>query len=421
MFRRVNPLLLLCLLAGIAWSGARAQNIFPDPGFEYSGVTDTARTGERAGYLKSEGERPFLPLGQGEITVKPFVTYRASAWVKAKTTRGQVVALYCYGWNSFDWAFVRSVSVPNSDEWQRVEVNFVSPSDTMNVHPLVFWSDAAGEAWVDDVVVEEVQGPEETMAPLLAKENPSKEEIQLLARYYVARGEVEKATALLPKAPDHYTRADIACVLALHSKDPADRRRFAVEMLSNGGPSYHNGVTRFNEITEGMSAAEKLAICREALEREPELLPAAQGFRSYVTEMVAPGNQPGTCADMAARLEPVRAAVDALLMKVPASSPAGTELVAAAKEVDAARQALAARRAALGQCRVLIGGKPLAPETHAIVIPAQPTPQEEFAARDLQAHLELITGAAIPLVKDGEVGARTPIVVGKAAELDRLG
>ncbi|MBL7140191.1 MAG: DUF4838 domain-containing protein [Planctomycetes bacterium] len=68
-----------------------------------------------------------------------------------------------------------------------------------------------------------------------------------------------------------------------------------------------------------------------------------------------------------------------------------------------------------GACVVVIGGKVVAPETHAIVIPAEPTPQEQFAAADLANHLEQMTGKRLPVVAEKDLGAKTPLAVGRCA------
>lgn len=75
-----------------------------------------------------------------------------------------------------------------------------------------------------------------------------------------------------------------------------------------------------------------------------------------------------------------------------------------------------------GKCVIEIGGKALDPKTHAIVLPDKPTPQEDHAAGDLQAHIEKLTGHALPLVADGKLEKQTPIVVGRCtATLKKLG
>lgn len=91
------------------------QNIYPDPGFEASGMAGVKRTGEKAGHLKVDQVQHWVALG-GPVRVEPFATYRASAWVKARAGTGLSMALYCYGWNSFDWAYVRNVPLQETQE-----------------------------------------------------------------------------------------------------------------------------------------------------------------------------------------------------------------------------------------------------------------------------------------------------------------
>jgi len=75
-----------------------------------------------------------------------------------------------------------------------------------------------------------------------------------------------------------------------------------------------------------------------------------------------------------------------------------------------------------GACVIAIGGKEVAPATHAVVVPADPTPQEQFAARDLADHLETMTGLRLAVVAEKDLGDRTPIAVGRCTEtLERLG
>ena len=81
-----------------------------------------------------------------------------------------------------------------------------------------------------------------------------------------------------------------------------------------------------------------------------------------------------------------------------------------------------ARGAAPGRCVILLGGKRVAPASHAIVTPAKPTSQETFAAKDLQAHWEKLTGQTLAVVREGALGDKTPIVVGRCeAVLKKLG
>lgn len=395
-------------------------NIYPDPSFEVMGELGMARSGQRAGHLKVEERQHWVCIG-GRISVEPFATYRASAYVKAEVGSGHPFALYCYAWNSFDWAFTRRVLLTNIPEWKRVEVTFVSPHDYLVLHPLGFIDAEHCEAWVDDLVVEKIKGPEETMRPLLAKEHLSREEIQLLARYFVSRNEPEKARALMDQA-DEYTKADIACLLAKHFADPRQRRPFIVDMVRFGGLTYSNGLTRFAEITAGLTLREQLDICGEALKLAPRSLSAARGYRRVAEDylsLLARG--PFTCADWEERINFIGQSARRILNQLPADAPSRKEVEALTERMAAARGDLEQRRASLGRCVILIGGKKVTPQSHAIVIPEEPTPQERHAAKDLQAHLELLTGQEIPLLTDQTVGSRIPIIVGRSKLLSELG
>jgi hypothetical protein len=74
-----------------------------------------------------------------------------------------------------------------------------------------------------------------------------------------------------------------------------------------------------------------------------------------------------------------------------------------------------------GQAVVKIGGEQVTARTHVIVLPEKPTPQEQHAAGELQAHLQKITGEQLAVASDSEVGDRTPLVIGKSAVLEGLG
>ncbi|MBE3068772.1 MAG: hypothetical protein IMZ66_00905, partial [Planctomycetes bacterium] len=75
-----------------------------------------------------------------------------------------------------------------------------------------------------------------------------------------------------------------------------------------------------------------------------------------------------------------------------------------------------------GACVITIGGRPVDPATHAVVIPEAPTPQEQHAAADLAAHLEKLTGKRLDVASEAKLGDRVPLAVGRcAATLAKLG
>ncbi|MFQ6132115.1 MAG: DUF4838 domain-containing protein [Armatimonadota bacterium] len=419
-FAPCTVLLATVALAVLPPTGASAgANIYPDPGFEAKGALGAARSGERAGHLEVDAKQHWVALG-GALPVEPFATYRVSLYAKANLGEGTVYAPYCYQWDSYVWSFVRTATLPNTTEWRHLETTFVSPHDTMFVHPLALLDCANTEAWVDDVVVEKIASPEETMAQMMAVPEPGASELGIIARYLLGRGELAKAQELLEKG-EAAARADVACLLAQRTRYPARRWPFLVAMVRYGGPTYNAGVQRFNEVTAGMVAADRLAICTQAVLADPASALAAAGYRTIVEQLVASPSRPQTTQGRERELDAVEDSLRTVLAAMPADAAGRTEVAAVSEKVEAERRELAQTRQSLGKCKIRIGGRIVKPETHAIVIPEQPTPQEQHAAADLQHHLELVTGKALPVVAEGELAGRTPLVVGRCELLDALG
>jgi hypothetical protein len=420
--RPERTLVGLCAVAA-AWAGTLSTgaqaNVFPDPSFERDGVPGVARTGQRAGYLRVGAKAHWQGL-RGELAVEPFATYRATGYVKANVKSGGMMALYCYGWNSFDWHWDSNAPLKTTDQWQQVETTFVASAGKVSFHPLAFIDAENSEAWIDDVVVERVKSPAETMAALLGKDDPSAADVQLLARYFLHQGERERARDLWDQS-DAYTRADLACLLGLSAADPAERGKWTVEMVRNGGLTYRNGEQRFAELTEGRQPQELLAAMAAAVERQPDSVSMAKSYRAMAERCLKTTDPLDTAAETRARLNAVAASLSHAREAVPSGTDARKELEQTMTAFDKARGDLAQREASLAHCRIVLNGTPVSAATHAIVIPADPTPQEEHAARDLRHHLELLTSEVLPIRHDSEVGAATPIVVGRSALLGKLG
>lgn len=400
----------LCVVTGYC------GNLYPDPSFEETGEPGVARTGERAGHLRVAAEEHWVALG-GTIEVEPFATYRVTVWAKGRAAKGTMYAPYCYEWNNFVWSFTHTTALKPSGDWQQLSATFVSPYDHMVVHPLAFLDCADAEAWVDDVVVEQVKAPAETMAAMMAQPGPGSSELEIIARYRLAQGDRAAAEALIGPGPAG-SSADIACLLALQSPDPDVRRRYAAEMVKYGGLALNWGTRRFSEITEGMADEERLSICVEAVLADPGSTVAARGYRMIAESLVPDARGASTLAEAEDRLRAFEDSQQKLLAALPADAASRTEVAAVSEKIEDARETLAGMRESLGRCTVRIGGEAVTPETHAIAVPDEPTPQEEHAARDLRHHLELVTGKAIPLVAESEVGDRTPIIVGKCGLLE---
>lgn len=434
MLGKVLMLLIGGLMVGL--NANAGENIYPDPGFEAGGVAGVARTGARAGYLKGDG-KTWVRMGAmgGKVgNLEPFATYQARAYVKAAVRSGSPQALFCYQNHAFGWAFIRSAGdVKNWTEWHAVETTFIAPGDSMVIHPLAGVGDY--EAWVDDVIVEKVKSPEETMKAIEAKGKLSEDEVGLLARYYLSKDLPQKARALMELKVAHTAKADVAYALYNYSKrtapnDMEQRKRCVADILglmAPGTENVPNWTYRFDALTTGMTPDEKMWVCKRALEEGP-LTSGAATFLQPVIEVYL--GDIVTRSELAERIKVAEAAVRAGLAKGaeaqgytpeqrPAVVKACKELKGAARVVEEAQGRLAARHE--GRCIVRIGGKKVSAQTHAIVIPTAATPQEEHAAKDLQRHLKVIAGEEIPLMKDADVGERTPIVVGKSALIEKLG
>ncbi|NQT51492.1 DUF4838 domain-containing protein, partial [bacterium] len=407
------------LLLAVASLAAAGTNLYPDPGFESTGVPGAARTGKRVGHLKVGARVHWTAIG-GRLAVEPFATYRATAWVKAKPGTGALMGLYCYSWNSFDWAWVRPVQLGAIPDWKQIETTIVSPNDHVFFHPLAASGAANAEAWIDDVVIEKVKSPDETIAAILAKPEGGRDDVPLRVRALLAKGRLDEARKLVGTAND-YARADLAFLLAERAKTKAERLGLAVEVIRYGGLGYGRGPEVVPQLYADATPAERRQLFASALDASKFSVPAARSYAQFLVGQVDEAAAGGSLSETEKRLDGIAAELVAAEQRAPANAPGRKELDMAKKKIAAARAQVAQRRAALGKCVIKVGGKTLAPSTHAIVTPDKPTPQETFAAADLQAHLELLTGQEFPLVKEGKAGDAIPLVVGRAtATLARL-
>ena len=431
-------LLILTLAGSLLFCSAlvQAENIYPDPGFEGSGEVGEAHSGERAGHLKVTNEVHWVALG-GALEVEPFARYRVSLWAKATPGQGSAQAPYCYEWDNYVWAFTGTQSIPADGGWHKLEATFVSPYDHMVVHPAAMTDCADREVWVDDIVVEKIGEPDETMDAMMANDAPGPDELRTIARYLLDRQDwdrrgaplnipllgkvfqdrLEAVRALLGVGPSGVS-ADIACLLAQNAGSQEERNEYVVEMVKYGGLTLNWGMRRFNESTEGLTEDEKLALCVAAVTADPTSVGAAKGLRMVAEQVVPTSGGTQTTTEAAERLEALAHALEDLTTEVDADSAAGKELVAVAETVEAQRERLAEMQAKLGSATIKVGGKPVMPETHVIAIPDEPTPQEQHAAKDFRLHLELVTGNVIDIVSESDVGERTPIIVGLCGLLE---
>jgi hypothetical protein len=405
------------VLGSVAASG---QNLFPDPGFEASGVTGVAHGGSRAGVLKAGARQHWLAIG-GDLAVEPFATYQAKGFVKGAMGSGQGYALYAYSWNSYGWAFSGGVTISKADDWQEVTTTFVVPADKVTFHPLAMIDAADSGLYVDDVVVAQTQSAAATIAALLALPSPSVEQRQLLARYHLSKND-ETAAIRLMEGADNAVKADIACLLAQRAKDPQERQRWVTAMICAECLRWPDAPLRLKELTMNMAPADLLKTCLDALQQSGGSEWAAKATASLLANPAALGTRSGgSIAAAEASLSDLQRAVVAASAALPANSPAAAAMAEVCKRLDAEAVGLAERRAALGTCRIVIGGQAVTPETHAIVIPDAPTPSERQAAAELALHWERLTGSTLPILADATAGARIPILLGRSALIAQRG
>ena len=406
------PSVLLCLSAQAAPS---APNLFPEPGFETSGTTEAARSGKRAGVMVLKGSKGWHAMEHpSSIPVEAFATYRAEGWVKGTAEGGALLALYAYGWNSYGWWFMRQVRVPNTNDWRKVSTTFSVPADRVTFHPLVSSDCRNVEAYVDDVSITRVKSAAETIAALRAKPNPSSEERMLLARWLLAQDDAAGAEKLMDGGDDG-SKADISCLLAQRAADKADRTRRIVDMIRHNCIRWPDAHKRLRELTANLSAAERARLCLDALTRTK-----GAGFAVKAADLVLSLNAPSLGSRAVAELDADLTEADKLVTE--AADKGHAEAVAGFRaKLVRMRVELEERKASLGSARLFIAGQWVIPETYRIVVSAEATPQEVHAARELRAHLEMLTGYALDVVPDGSADWRTPIVVGKSALLAERG
>ncbi len=402
----------------VALAAVAAPNIYPDPGFETTGVAGMARSGERAGCLEVGDPIHWAALGGG-LAVEPYATYRATAWVKGGGPQGSLQALYVYHWDSYVWAFSTTAPIPSVDEWREVSVTFRSPTSRIELHPLAFTDSAHSKAWVDDLIVERIATPEETIAAIEAAAHRTPDETRLLARWYVEHGEFAKAEALLTPDGDHPAMADVACVIAKATGDPALGARMLAAMIAYGAPSYNDGAKRIAEVAARLPSEALLPALRG---RALASLDAPADLEILLRETArtagaAAGPEP--LGARAARVEHL-AELGAQLRRAAAGKPEALAVVERFEtEVATMAEGISEARAHLGRAMVNLRGRTVTAATHAIALPAEPTPQEKLAANDLAAHLERITGESLEVVPENRLGGRLGLYVGRCAAIGR--
>ncbi|MBT7056809.1 MAG: DUF4838 domain-containing protein [Lentisphaerae bacterium] len=392
-----------------------APNLFPEPGFETSGTTETAHSGKRAGTMTITGGKGWKAMEfPPAITVEPFATYRTEGWVKGTADGGSVVALYSYGWNSYGWWFMRQAPIKSATKWQKVSTTFIMPVNRVTFHPLVSNGCRNAKAYIDDVSITRIASPAETIARLRAKSSPNTEERLLLARWFLGQNNLTAAEKLMDGA-DNTVRADVSCLLAQGATDDAEKLRRMADMIRYDCMRWPDAPKRLRELSADLALPDRLGLCLEALKLAQGSSGAAKAI-DVLLPFASFGDGTRAVAELDTELSGMEHAVATF------AAAGNTASVAPLNEkLTAARTQLEERKATMGTARLIISRRHVTSETHQIVIPDAATPQEEHAASELRSHLEMITGVSLTVARDSEADSRIPIIVGKSALLKKRG
>ena len=414
---RIGPVwsITACALLCLAPLAMAEPNLFPEPGFETSGTTHTAHSGKRAGSFILKDSKGWCAMEfPAAITVEPFATYRAEGWVKGTAEGGSVVALYSYGWNSYGWWFMRQAPVKSATEWQKASTTFVMPTNLVTFYPLVSNGCRNVEAYIDDVSITRIKSPAETIAAIRAKSAPNTEERLLLARWFLTQDDPAGAEKLMDGG-DNTVKADISCLLAKHATDTAERLGRMTDMVRYNCMRWPDAHKRLRELSVDLSSTERVQLCLEALKQNTGVDNAIKAVNVLLSFA---GLEDGTraVADVDAELSGIEKLVAEF-----AAEEHGKGIAPLKNKLSQARAKLDERKASLGSARFIIARRLVSPETHQIMLPDAPTPQEEHAAAELRSHLETITGESLDVVSDSKADARIPIIIGKSALLAKRG
>jgi|GEM_PF-290719 len=409
---------LLLVFGSVAIGQAAPENIFPDPSFEKTGVTGTARTGVRAGTLSVGAQNAWTPMPEMRIKVEPFATYRVTGYAKGSCEAGYLSALYVYSWNSYDWKFNTEAPVTSATDWQALEASFVCPVDNIAFHPLVFHNAKNGTGWIDDVSIVKIKSPAETMKEVEARTNKSDTDIQLLARYYFSKGNINGIAPLLTNA-DVFTKSDIACFLAKNTPNKAKRVPYIIDMIRYNGMTYHNADTRLNEMTDNFTLAEKSQLVLKIAGALPGNFSAAKAC----AQLAAPvANSEGLSLSQKSAIMATAEKSTAAMKNAFDSNPeTNAVVVSTIKQIELAREDLDYQLAHKGSKLIYIGNKIVSPKLYVIAIPNKPTIQEKCIAKDFQLVLEQITGNLVPIISEAKIGKKSAFLLGKTSAAIKAG
>lgn len=411
-------LFLLVFVGAVSLWGQ--TNLWPDGGFESSGVAGAARSGSKAGFLSTSEKVHWRHFGLRKLEVEPFATYELTAWIKGKMGAGKCTPLFSYSYNCYGWfnGGDNHLAYSEAADWTKISRRVISNRDVIEITPLTFLSSGPGDFWIDDMSMIKVLSAEETMKEIAARPKKSSQNRQLLMWYHFSRGEEAAAKAAI-SANDVREQAEYACLMAQRATTKEARRQYLVEMIKWNCMQFPDANKRQTELFAEYSAIERMAICAEGIKaytgKNAKVLDCLKQVPK-TRKMATKEDFDDELADNLHVLSELRA-----LAAAKADLPWTPVLEEWAQRAANANQKREKWLAELGKCVIRLGGKQLSASEHVIVLPTEPTPSEQRAASELRERLMLQTGVNLEIVAESQTGARFPILLGRSSSFARYG
>ena len=403
---------LLVVLLAAAVFGQQAVNLWEGGDFEANGVPG-GRSGN-CGHLQSDVKVHWKNINQRQINVKRYATYELSAYVKGE--QGNALALYSYNYNCYGWfgAGDPHPVVKNMKEWTRVTRRIFTIQDTIYVMPLAFLDGGPGEAFVDDMAMVEIASPEETFQRISAKTDKTSHERQLLMRWHLDHGDAQAAwTAINPN--DRREVAEFHCLMAQRATSEDDKLEHVTGLLAAGCYDFPDAHLRMAELMKNVDRNKWIDACLKGLEaykgNNPRHLTCLAAKNAQISQ--------GTWAENTASLKALQNSREKIktFMENQSKQPGREWMKGGLDSVDEAIATIEKNLHDYGNCQISLAGKPL--EQFVIVKPANATPSEENACKELRRLLEKQSRTLLEIVDGDAPDGKLPIYMGRVPEAKR--
>ena len=403
---------LLVVLLAAAVFGQQGVNLWEGGDFEANGVPG-GRSG-KCGHLQSDVKVHWKSINQRQINVKRYATYELSAYVKGE--QGNALALYTYNFNCYGWfgAGDPHPVVKNMKEWTRVTRRIFTIQDTIYVMPLAFLDGGPGEAFIDDMAMVEIASPEETFQRISVKADKTSHERQLLMRWHLDHGDAQAAWAAI-NPNDRREVAEFHCLMAQRATSEDDKLEHVTGMLAASCYDFPDAHLRMAELMRNVDLNKWIDACLKGLEaykgNNPRHLTCLAAKNAQISQ--------GTWAENTASLKALQNSREKIkaFMENQSKQPGREWMKGGLDSVDEAIAAIEKNLHDYGNCQISLAGKPL--NQWVIVKPANATPSEENACKELRRLLEKQSRTLLEIVDNDAPDGKLPIYMGRVPEAKR--